>query len=72
MGIHIKFIVFQLVKLNIIPADKLANAIVENTIKSLIPCTLNFSSSLYVKTTKLVPEINKKFHPSPKKIRAIK
>ena len=41
-GMHIKFIVFQLVKLNNIPADKLANAIVENTIKSLIPCTLNF------------------------------
>ena len=30
---HIKFIVFQLVKLNNIPADKLANAIVENTSK---------------------------------------
>jgi len=45
-GIHIKFIVVQLVKLSNIPADKLASAIVENTIKSLIPCTLNFSSSL--------------------------
>ena len=62
--------IFQLVKVSNIPADKLANAMVEKTIKSLIPCTLNFSSSLYVKTTKLVPEINKKFHPSHKNIRA--
>jgi len=31
-GIHIKFIVFQLVKLSNIPADKLANAIIENII----------------------------------------
>ena len=45
-GIHSKFIVVQLVKLRDIPADKLANAIVVNTIKSLIPCILNFSSSL--------------------------
>ena len=62
--------VSQLVKLSNMPADKLARAMVENTIKSLTPCTLNFSSSLYVKTTKLVPEINKKFHPKPKNIRA--
>ena len=45
-GMQIKFIIFQLVKVKNKPADRLANAIVENTIKSLIPCTLNFSSSL--------------------------
>ena len=45
-GTHIKFIVSQLVKFKNIPADKLPKAIVEKTIKSFIPCTLNFSYSL--------------------------
>ena len=67
-----KFIIFQPVKLNNIPADKLAVAIAEYTIKSFIPCALNFSSSLYVKTTKLVPEINKKFQPNPKNTKETK
>ena len=45
-GTAIKFIAFQLVTLNIYPADRLAKACVEKTRMSLNPCALNFSSSL--------------------------
>ena len=45
-GMAIKFIVFQLVMLNMYPADKLAKACIEKTRISLNPWALNFSFSL--------------------------
>ena len=52
------------------PEAREATVTPPKTIKSFNPCALNFSSSLQVRVSKLVPEINKKFHPNPKNINA--
>ena len=71
-GTHIKFIVCQLVISRRNPADNAPNACVLKTVRSLNPWALYFSSGLYAITSKLVPEINRKFQPMPRNINEIR
>tara|TARA_B100001559_G_C15881775_1_gene341125 strand:+ start:70 stop:336 length:267 start_codon:yes stop_codon:yes gene_type:complete len=71
-GTHNIFIISQPTSVNIKPADRLAIACIEKTTISLNPWALNFSSSLYEITNRLVEVMKRKFHPMPRNIRAIR